>query len=126
MWGCDFLPFSGGWGGGIFPGGVFSMLLWLLIVATTIYVAIRIFSSHSRNSVTSSQDRSDSLQILKVRFAKGEISQEEFVKMKQVLSQSGVVSESGKNRTLRPNQRSERPEPPLADLGATTPEVIVS
>lgn len=64
------------------------MLLWLLIVATTIYVAIRIFSSHSRNSVTSSQDRSDSLQILKVRFAKGEISQEEFVKMKQVLSQS--------------------------------------
>jgi uncharacterized membrane protein len=33
-----------------------------------------------------SQDRIDSLFILKARFAKGEISQEEFLKMKQILS----------------------------------------
>lgn len=87
MWGCEYQPFaSGGWWGTIFPGGLIFLLILILIIAVLIYVAIRIFSSRSRNSVTPSQDRIDSLQILKVRFAKGEISQEEFTKMKQIIS----------------------------------------
>jgi len=88
MWGCDYLSFSGGWGSGIFPGGIFFMLAWLLIIALAIYVAMRIFRSRTPNTDTWSQDRVDSLQILKARFANGEINQEEFTKMKQVLSQS--------------------------------------
>jgi putative membrane protein len=85
MWGCDYLPFAGGWGGGIFPGGLFSLLVLILIIAVSIYV-VRSSSSRSRNSATPSQDRIDSMQILKARFANGDISQEEFSKMKQIVS----------------------------------------
>ncbi|KJR96373.1 MAG: hypothetical protein VR65_27955 [Desulfobulbaceae bacterium BRH_c16a] len=85
MWGCDYL---GGWGSGIFPHGIFFMLVWILIIALAIYVVTRIFGTRTPNRDASSQDRIDSLQILKARFANGEITQEEFTKMKQVLSQS--------------------------------------
>ena len=85
MWGCDYL---GSWGSGIFPCGIFFMLAIILIIALAIYVAIRIFRTRTPNTDACSQDRIDSLQILKARFAKGEITQEEFAKMKQVLSQS--------------------------------------
>ena len=88
MWGCDFLSFSGGWGGGILPGGIFFALVWILIIALAISVASRIFRTRTPNTDAWSQDRIDSLQILKTRFANGEITQEEFIKMKQVLSQS--------------------------------------
>ena len=77
MWGCDYLSFSGWWGSGIFPGGIFYMLVWLLIIALAIYVAIRIFRTQTPNTDSRSQDRIDSLQILKVRFVHGEISPEE-------------------------------------------------
>jgi len=48
------------------------MMVWGLVVLLFVYAAVRI----------------DSLAILKARFAKGEISHEEFNKMKQILSQS--------------------------------------
>ena len=88
MWGCDYLSFSGGWGNGIFPGRIFFMLVWLLIIALAIYVAIRMFRTRAPSTETWSQDRIDSMQILKARFANGAITQEEFTRMKQVLSQS--------------------------------------
>jgi putative membrane protein len=87
MWGCNFSPISGGWWGGFFPGGILSMLIWVLIILLLVYVVIRIFRSQTGNSIISSRDRIDSLSILKRRFAKGEISKEEFLKMKQVLYQ---------------------------------------
>lgn len=82
MWGCDYLSFSGGLGNGIF------MLAWILIIALAIYAAMRIYRTRTPDAAKSSQDRIDSMQILKARFAKGEITQEEFTKMKQILSQS--------------------------------------
>jgi uncharacterized membrane protein len=85
MWGCNYLF---GWGSGIFPGGIFSMLAGFLIIPPTIYVAIRIFRTQTPNTDLWSQNRIDSMQILKTRFTNGEITQEEFAKMKQVLSQS--------------------------------------
>ena len=84
MWGCDYLSFAGGWGEPFSPGGLIFLLILTLIIAVSIYV-VRISSSGSRNSVTPSQDRIDSMQILKARFANGEISQEEFAKMKQII-----------------------------------------
>ncbi|MDK9708323.1 MAG: SHOCT domain-containing protein [Desulforhopalus sp.] len=83
MWGCDYLSFSGGWGSGIFP-----LLIWLLIIALAIYAAMWMFWTRTPNTDAWSQDRIDSMQILKARFANGEITQEEFAKMKHVLSQS--------------------------------------
>jgi putative membrane protein len=88
MWSCSFSPFSGGWWGGFFPGGIFSLLLWGLVVLLIVYLAIRLFKALAGSSLGLSQDRHDFQTILKERFAGGEISQEEFIKMKQILSQS--------------------------------------
>ena len=86
MWGCN-LPFSGGWRGGFLQGDLLSFLFWALVISLVVYLLIRIFRSQANHSNVTSQDRIDSLSILKARFAKGEISQEEFLKMKQILSQ---------------------------------------
>ncbi|MCF6246197.1 MAG: hypothetical protein L3J69_02430 [Desulfobacula sp.] len=88
MWNCDFLPFSGGWGGAFFPGGMFSLLIWGFVILLFIYFGIKMFRNLGSNSTVSLQDKKDSMSVLKTRFAKGEVSQEEFIKMKQTLSQS--------------------------------------
>lgn len=82
MWGCDYGPMTGGWW-----GGFLSMLIWGLVLFLVVYVVIRIFRSQTQASQRPLRDRSDSEAILKSRFAKGEISREEFVKMRQTLSQ---------------------------------------
>jgi len=56
------------------------MMVWGLVVLLFVYAAVRIFKAVTAGI--------DSLAILKARFAKGEISHEEFNKMKQILSQS--------------------------------------
>ena len=86
MWGCDYGLMSGGWWGGFFPGSLLPLLLWGLIVVLIVYLAIRIFKPQLHGRQGSSRDRSDSEAILKARFAKGEITREEFVKMRQTLS----------------------------------------
>jgi putative membrane protein len=90
MWGCDYIPFLGGssWAGGFFPGGIFYLLVWGLMVFLFVYATVRIFKAVTTDKSTRHRDRIDSLAILKFRFAKGEISSEEFSKMKQILSQS--------------------------------------
>ncbi len=87
MWNCNFFPFSGRWGGG-FTGDILSLLIWGGIVLLLIYLVIMVFRKLGSNPTTSSRDRADSIDVLKMRFAKGEMSQEEFNKMKQILSQS--------------------------------------
>jgi putative membrane protein len=90
MWGCNYLPFLGGsgWAGGFFPGGILSLLVWGLILLLFVYAAVRIFKAVTADKSGLHRDRTDSLSILKIRYAKGEISSEEFNKMKQILSQS--------------------------------------
>jgi putative membrane protein len=90
MWGCDYIPFLGGssWSGRFFPGGILYLLVWGLIVLLFVYAAVQIFKAVTTDKSVRHRDRVDSLAILKTRFAKGEISSEEFNKMKQVLSQS--------------------------------------
>jgi putative membrane protein len=90
MWECDYIPFLGksGWAGGFFPGGILYLLVWGLVVFLLIYAVVRIFKAITADKSGLHRDRIDSLAILKARFAKGEISHEEFNKMKQTLSQS--------------------------------------
>ena len=64
------------------------MVVWGLVVLLFVYAAVRIFKAITADKYVSQRDRIDSLAILKARFAKGEISHEEFNKMKQILSQS--------------------------------------
>ena len=87
MWGCDYIPFLNGnsWYGGFFPGGILYLLICGFLVFLFVYAAARIFKAITTDKSGSHRDRTDSLTILKVRFAKGEISTEEFKKMKQIL-----------------------------------------
>ena len=86
MWGCDYGPMSGGWWGGFFPGSLLSLLIWGLVIFLIVYLAIRIFRSQTLFPRGWSQDRIDSQAILKIRFAKGEISRDEFIRMREILS----------------------------------------
>jgi putative membrane protein len=87
MMGCDYLPFSS-WIGGGFAGGIFSLLLWGLIIFLVVFFIIKLFGSINSNKSGQFRDKNDSLEILKMRYAKGEINQDEYVKMKSVLFQS--------------------------------------
>jgi putative membrane protein len=87
MWGCDFTPMSGGWWAGFFPGGLLSLLFWGSALFLIAYIAIRLFKHQAHGPLGSSRDRIDSLAIIKARFARGEISREEFIKMRQILLQ---------------------------------------
>ena len=72
------------WFGGTWFGG--GMLMMIIFWAVAIAGGVALFRAFARNN---QNDRempvNTALEILKQRYAKGEISQEEFVKMKQDL-----------------------------------------
>jgi putative membrane protein len=86
MWGCNYFPYFS-WAGRFFPGGILSILLWVLIILLFVLLAIKLFRSLRSGKPGQDRDRYDSLAILKTRYAKGEISGEEFVRMKNTLWQ---------------------------------------
>ena len=82
MWGCDYNGTGFGhlfFGGGII--GFFIILLIVMVIAGLIFKLIK--TNQSKN--LSSLDRRDTLEILKIRFAKGEITEEEYEHMKAIL-----------------------------------------
>jgi putative membrane protein len=74
--------------GGFFPGGIISLAIGGLVIFLLVYLAITVFRSLPNTNARSLRDRSDSLAILKARFARGEITEEEYSKMKGVISKS--------------------------------------
>jgi len=70
-----------GYGMGWF-GGIFMVLFWVVVIAGIIY-AIRYLATGK--SATSGPERSDPLEILQVRYAKGEIDTEEYEERVKVL-----------------------------------------
>ena len=84
MWGCSCFPcFSGP--GGFSLGWIFSILLWGLIILLFVMLAIKVYGPLRSGNTGKDKDRYDSLSILKMRYARGEISDEEFVRMKNSL-----------------------------------------
>jgi uncharacterized membrane protein len=85
MWGCNFIgniPFFNHF----FSQGIFSFLFLgavLVIVITMVSKILR-----KRSMKVTKNDHIDSLELLKIRFAKGEIDKDEFLRMKQILRQS--------------------------------------
>jgi uncharacterized membrane protein len=88
MMGCDYFPYHarGGFLGGFYPGSILYFLVWTLVIFLVGYVIFRIFRSTTASHLRSHEDRNDSLTILKMRFAQGKITRDEYQKMKQVLS----------------------------------------
>jgi len=76
---------TGGWSNWPMGGGLFGLLLTILLLAGLIYVFALILQNF-RPRPSSRTDRDDSLAILRARFARGEISSEEYERMKDFLS----------------------------------------
>lgn len=74
--------------GGVFPGGVLSLLLWGSIIFALVYLALKLRGSLRSHEAGKNRDTMDSLEILKVRYARGELNREEYAKMKETLSGS--------------------------------------
>jgi putative membrane protein len=71
--------------GSSFPGIIISMLIWVLIILALVYLAIKLFRALTSEQIGKNTDRSDSIDILKKRYARGEIDQQEYFRMKEIL-----------------------------------------
>ena len=73
----------GGWGMGWW--GFIPTLLFLGLIIAAIVLVIKWLTKGSRKSLSGHSNDSGSLEILKERFARGEITKEELEEMKQVI-----------------------------------------
>jgi putative membrane protein len=69
-----------GWGMGFGFGWLFVLLFWVLVILGVAYL-IKMFASSAKKG----EKEESALDILKKRYVKGEISKEEFKKMRDVL-----------------------------------------
>lgn len=80
MYGHSGSMFSGGM---FFGGGLLMWIFWIAVLVLLVYAVKVIIGSANRNSTSSSSD--EALEILKQRFAKGEIDEAEFERLKKKL-----------------------------------------
>ncbi|MBP1763685.1 MAG: hypothetical protein H6Q65_743 [Firmicutes bacterium] len=69
--------------GGWFLGGMFMLLFWVVLILGVFYL-VRMLIAQAKPSASKTEDTA--LEILQKRYARGEISHEEFEKMKKNLS----------------------------------------
>ena len=74
------------WGPGYFFGGPFGMILGLVFWALVIYAIFRLISNLTNRSTAINRKEETALEILKRRYAAGEISNEQFEQMKNDLN----------------------------------------
>jgi len=87
MGGCDLLTYFSG-PGRFFAGGMAPLLVWGLVIVFLVYLAAKLIGVLGSGRAKESRDRADSLDILNLRFARGEISRDEYLKMRELLEQS--------------------------------------
>jgi putative membrane protein len=71
--------------GPFFLSGWLWTLILLALVAALIYFLVRLSGPSRRDSSRWIRDRIDSIELLNVRFARGEIDQEEYIRMRHAL-----------------------------------------
>ena len=85
-WGMGMGPgMMGGWGMGWF-GGIFMMIFWILIIVGLVFLIKWLIQSSSRTRLDGSGGTGRALEILKERYARGEIDKAEFETKKADLS----------------------------------------
>ena len=84
MWNCNWgFPMHGGWFLGHGPLG---LLLLVLLAIVAIFLLSRLGRIIFVRDGTPNKDSRDSLEILRARFARGEISAEEYQRMREILN----------------------------------------
>lgn len=79
-------PGWGSWFGGYgWIGMIFSFVFFILIIAAVIFVLKKLLPNDRYSDSYVKHSSSRALEILKERYAKGEISEEEFLRMKKNL-----------------------------------------
>ncbi len=79
----------GAWGMGGF-GVIFVILIVILVIAGLIIFLPRLKQKYTTNEVETSSGRSNALEILKERYARGEIDKTEFEEKKKDLEQTEI------------------------------------
>ncbi len=71
---------------GMFGGGMwFNWLFWIILIIVVIWAIVQYGNRNRMTDITNNAERETPLDILKKRYAKGEITKEEFDKMKKDL-----------------------------------------
>ncbi len=78
MWNCN-------WGPPIFQSGIVGILINVMMLVTIIYIVVLIIRSFLSKDKPN-RDTSDSLGIVKRKLALGEITEEEYHRMKDILT----------------------------------------
>ncbi len=84
MWGCNYysdIPLIGPF----LSHGLFSLILWGVFLFFIIFLIFKILNRGGSQNKSIFNDKHDSLEILRMRYANGEINTEEFNKIKQAL-----------------------------------------
>ncbi len=76
-----------GWGMGSWTGGIFMILFWVVVIIL-IVIVIRQLTRHGLGSAPSETLKRDPVQILRERYAKGEIDTEEFEERMRTLGKN--------------------------------------
>ncbi|TZE81006.1 SHOCT domain-containing protein [Calorimonas adulescens] len=74
---------NGGWGTGTFIWGLFSMIIQIAVIIGVIYLVIHLININGNGH----RKGNDALEILKERYARGEISEEEYEEKKKRLEE---------------------------------------
>lgn len=64
--------------------GIIMMITWVLLIVVIVYVLMKLVQG-SNNTDKSQNSRDEALEILKQRYAKGELSDEEYQQKKKIL-----------------------------------------
>lgn len=73
------------YGGGFGPAGLLWSLFSVLVIVGLVVLIIWAASRSTRSISASGPDRTDALEVLRMRYARGEITEAEFVQAKKVL-----------------------------------------
>lgn len=71
-----------GFGGGMGGGG---WLIWIILIGVVVWAVITLTNRNRRHSPPGSRSENSALEVLKERYANGEISKEEFEEKKRDL-----------------------------------------
>lgn len=80
FWGSGFGMMGGTWG---WNGGIFMLLFWIVIIAAGIFFVRWLISVGKGDGTISLPNRNSPLDILKRRYAMGEINKEQYESMRQ-------------------------------------------